>query len=88
MRDILSNVTFMSLAIGEISPSMLGAGLGAFLPKVVESQFSLSASTAALLVGECVFFSADYSSSSSIFLGMVLAPQFHYNLKLDGVNVS
>ncbi|KAA0189510.1 hypothetical protein HAZT_HAZT008505, partial [Hyalella azteca] len=51
MSDILGNVTFMSLAIGEISPSMLGAGLGAFLPKVVESQFSLSASTAALLVG-------------------------------------
>ncbi|KAF2357632.1 Organic anion transporter polypeptide OATP [Trinorchestia longiramus] len=63
-KNLLTNIPFMGLACAEVFPSLLGAGMGAFMPKVVESQFSLSASTAALLVG--------VTGVPSGFLGSVL----------------
>ncbi|GLG98076.1 Solute carrier organic anion transporter family member [Gryllus bimaculatus] len=51
LRSLLGNPTFFFLNLAGASEGLLIAGFAAFLPKLIENQFSLSASRAALLVG-------------------------------------
>lgn len=52
LLKVFRNVPFMSLAFAEGFVSLLGAGMSAFMPKLVENQFSLPASYTALIVGK------------------------------------
>ncbi|KAG8194345.1 hypothetical protein JTE90_029217 [Oedothorax gibbosus] len=50
-RFLLTNPTFVFLSLAGATEGMLVSGLATFLPKVIESQFSIAASYAAVLVG-------------------------------------
>ena len=49
--SLLKNKTFVALSISETFDGFVVAGLASFLPKMMESQFGLSASLAALIIG-------------------------------------
>jgi len=49
---LLSNPTFFFLNLAGSTEGLLIAGFAAFLPKLIESQFSVNASLAALLMGK------------------------------------
>ncbi|KFM61342.1 Solute carrier organic anion transporter family member 4A1, partial [Stegodyphus mimosarum] len=51
LRFLLTNPTFVFLSLAGATEGMLVSGLATFLPKVIESQFSIAASWAAVLVG-------------------------------------
>ncbi|XP_076361815.1 organic anion transporting polypeptide 26F isoform X2 [Tachypleus tridentatus] len=51
LKILLINPTFVFLSLAGASEGMILSGLATFLPKVIESQFSVAASAAALLVG-------------------------------------
>ncbi|UYV75934.1 SLCO4A1 [Cordylochernes scorpioides] len=51
LRFLMTNPTFVFLSLAGATEGMLVSGLATFLPKVIESQFSMASSTAALLVG-------------------------------------
>lgn len=51
LKALLVNPTFFFLNMAGASEGLLVAGFAAFLPKVIENQFSVSASWAALLMG-------------------------------------
>ncbi|CAG2122585.1 unnamed protein product, partial [Medioppia subpectinata] len=48
---LLRNPTFMFLNLTGASEGMVLSALASFLPKIIEQQFSLATSTAALMVG-------------------------------------
>lgn len=50
--ELLRNPAFFMLNLAGASEGLLIAGFAAFLPKLIENQFSVSASSAALLMGE------------------------------------
>lgn len=50
-KYLLCNPTFVFLSLAGASEGMLVSGLATFMPKIIESQFSIAASSAALLVG-------------------------------------
>lgn len=56
LKALLVNPTFFFLNMAGASEGLLIAGFAAFLPKVIENQFSVSASWAALLMGIIYFF--------------------------------
>lgn len=49
---LFKNPTFMFLNLAGASEGMLISGFAAFLPKLIENQFAVSASEAALLLGK------------------------------------
>ncbi|XP_015183409.1 PREDICTED: solute carrier organic anion transporter family member 4A1 isoform X1 [Polistes dominula] len=51
MTELLTNPAFFMLNLAGASEGLLIAGFAAFLPKLIENQFSVSASSAALLMG-------------------------------------
>ncbi|CAB3384981.1 Hypothetical predicted protein [Cloeon dipterum] len=51
LASLLSNPTFFFLNLAGSTEGLLIAGFAAFLPKLIESQFSVNASLAALLMG-------------------------------------
>ncbi|XP_012274694.1 solute carrier organic anion transporter family member 4A1 [Orussus abietinus] len=51
LLELLSNPAFFMLNLAGASEGLLIAGFAAFLPKFIENQFNVSASSAALLVG-------------------------------------
>ena len=51
---LINNPTFMGITLGATMDGFLLAGQAAFLPKYLESQYGLTASTAALIVGGIV----------------------------------
>lgn len=50
-KYLMCNPTFLFLSLAGASEGMLVSGLATFMPKIIESQFSIPASSAALLVG-------------------------------------
>lgn len=52
LRRLLANPTFFFLNLAGATEGLLIAGFAAFLPKLIESQFSVNASLAALLMGK------------------------------------
>lgn len=52
LTELLGNPAFFMLNLAGASEGLLIAGFAAFLPKLIENQFSVSASSAALLMGE------------------------------------
>lgn len=48
---LLKNPTFLFLNLAGASEGMLISGFAAFLPKLIENQFAVNASEAALLLG-------------------------------------
>ena len=57
-RSLIANPTFFFLNLAGASEGLLIAGFAAFLPKLIENQFSVNASWAALLMGKllCITF--------------------------------
>ncbi|XP_046825734.1 solute carrier organic anion transporter family member 4A1 isoform X9 [Vespa crabro] len=51
MTELLTNPAFFMLNLAGASEGLLIAGFAAFLPKLIENQFSVNASSAALLMG-------------------------------------
>lgn len=51
LKALLVNPTFFFLNMAGASEGLLVAGFAAFLPKVIENQFSLTATWAALIMG-------------------------------------
>ncbi|XP_044583037.1 solute carrier organic anion transporter family member 4A1 isoform X1 [Cotesia glomerata] len=51
LTELLSNPAFFMLNLAGASEGLLIAGFAAFLPKLIENQFSVTASSAALLMG-------------------------------------
>ncbi|KAJ8670806.1 hypothetical protein QAD02_002065 [Eretmocerus hayati] len=51
LGELLSNPAFFMLNLAGATEGMLISGFAAFLPKLIENQFSISASLAALLMG-------------------------------------
>ncbi|XP_071564364.1 solute carrier organic anion transporter family member 4A1 isoform X2 [Temnothorax nylanderi] len=51
LTELLGNPAFFMLNLAGASEGLLIAGFAAFLPKLIENQFSVSASSAALLMG-------------------------------------
>lgn len=49
---LLKNPTFLFLNLAGASEGMLISGFAAFLPKLIENQFAVNASDAALLLGK------------------------------------
>lgn len=52
LTDLLGNPGFFMLNLAGASEGLLIAGFAAFLPKLIENQFNVSPSSAALLMGE------------------------------------
>lgn len=52
LTELLGNPGFFMLNLAGASEGLLIAGFAAFLPKLIENQFNVSASSAALLMGE------------------------------------
>ena len=52
VKKLAMNYTFLLISLEESCETVLLAGLGAFLPKIIESQFAVSSSTSALIVGK------------------------------------
>lgn len=48
----MSNITFVALSIAGATEGLLLSGFATFIPKFIESQFSVAASFSALVVGK------------------------------------
>ena len=51
-KVLISNPTFVALSLAGATEGVLLAGFATFMPKFLESQFSVQASSAALIVGK------------------------------------
>lgn len=51
LKDLLTNPAFFMLNLAGASDGLLITGFSTFLPKLIENQFSISATEAALLIG-------------------------------------
>lgn len=51
IKDLATRWTFLFICLEQSCEAMLLAGFGAFVPKIIESQFSLSPAMAAVIVG-------------------------------------
>ncbi len=52
IKDLATRWTFLFICLEQSCEAMLLAGFGAFVPKIIESQFSLSPAMAAVIVGK------------------------------------
>ena len=55
VKELATNFTFVSLSLEAAFGTIVLSGLGAFLTKIVESQFSLSSATSAAILGALIF---------------------------------
>ncbi|XP_018053910.1 PREDICTED: solute carrier organic anion transporter family member 4A1 isoform X1 [Atta colombica] len=79
MTELLGNPAFFMLNLAGASEGLLIAGFAAFLPKLIENQFSVSASSAALLMGLVTV----PAGGGGTFLGGYLIKRF--NLPCSGI---
>ena len=54
LKDLLKQWAYLFVCLENASEALILAGFGAFIPKILESQFSLTSATAALIVGETI----------------------------------
>lgn len=54
IKDLWKRWTFLFICFEQSCGALLLAGFGAFVPKIIESQFGVSSSTASLIVGKSV----------------------------------
>ena len=52
IKDLATRSTFLFVCLEQSCEAMMLAGFGAFVPKIIESQFSVSPATAAVIVGK------------------------------------
>jgi len=50
-RALLTNAPYLALSVAESTEGFVMAGIASFMPKIIERQFSMSSSSAAMLVG-------------------------------------
>ena len=50
-RVLLSNASYLALSVAKASEIFVMAGLVTFMPKIVERQFSMTSSSASMLLG-------------------------------------
>lgn len=79
LAELLGNPAFFMLNLAGASEGLLIAGFAAFLPKLIENQFSVSASSAALLMGLVTV----PAGGGGTFLGGYLIKRF--NLPCSGI---
>ncbi|XP_043261056.1 solute carrier organic anion transporter family member 4A1 isoform X1 [Colletes gigas] len=79
LSDLLGNPGFFMLNLAGASEGLLIAGFAAFLPKLIENQFNVSASSAALLMGLVTV----PAGGGGTFLGGYLIKRF--NLPCSGI---
>ncbi|XP_067214968.1 solute carrier organic anion transporter family member 4A1 isoform X2 [Linepithema humile] len=79
LTELLGNPAFFMLNLAGASEGLLIAGFAAFLPKLIENQFSVSASSAALLMGLVTV----PAGGGGTFLGGYLIKRF--NLPCSGI---
>nr|XP_054750660.1 solute carrier organic anion transporter family member 4A1-like [Lytechinus pictus] len=79
LRYLLTNPTFVFTCLGGVADALLINGFNAFLPKVFENQFSLSAGFATIVTGVLSIFGGFFGSLSA---GFVLR---RFNLKIRGL---
>ncbi|XP_016905153.1 solute carrier organic anion transporter family member 4A1 isoform X2 [Apis cerana] len=79
LTDLLGNPGFFMLNLAGASEGLLIAGFAAFLPKLIENQFNVSASSAALLMGLVTV----PAGGGGTFLGGYLIKRF--NLPCSGI---
>lgn len=70
--SLLKNVPFVALSVAESTEGFLVSGLAAFMPKLIETQFGLSASLSAILVGAM----AIPAGGGGVFLGGWIIKKF------------
>ena len=56
IKALLVNPTYMFISIGAAADGLVIAGLSAFLPKFIQSQYKFTASLSSGIVGELVSF--------------------------------
>lgn len=78
-KMLILNPTFVFLSLAGATEGMLVSGLATFLPKVIEFQFSIAASLAALIIGSVTVPGA----GGGTFLGGYLVKKF--NLRCSGI---
>lgn len=78
-KILITNPTFVFLSLAGATEGMLVSGLATFLPKVIEFQFSIAASLAALIMGAVTVPGA----GGGTFLGGYLVKKF--NLRCAGI---
>lgn len=79
LKQLLSNPAFFMLNLAGSSEGLLVAGFAAFLPKLIENQFSVSPSSAALLMGLVTV----PAGGGGTFLGGYLVKR--WNLSCSGI---
>ncbi|XP_020290841.1 solute carrier organic anion transporter family member 4A1 isoform X2 [Pseudomyrmex gracilis] len=79
LTELLGNPAFFMLNLAGASEGLLMAGFAAFLPKLIENQFSVSASSAAMLMGLVTV----PAGGGGTFLGGYLVKRF--NLSCSGI---
>lgn len=79
LTELLGNPAFFMLNLAGASEGLLIAGFAAFLPKLMENQFSVNASSAALLMGLVTV----PAGGGGTFLGGYLIKRF--NLSCSGI---
>ncbi|XP_046412309.1 solute carrier organic anion transporter family member 4A1 isoform X1 [Neodiprion virginianus] len=79
LTALLKNPAFFMLNLAGASEGLLIAGFAAFLPKLIENQFSVTASSAALLMGLVTV----PAGGGGTFLGGYLVK--HWNLQCAGI---
>ncbi|XP_029156847.1 solute carrier organic anion transporter family member 4A1 isoform X2 [Nylanderia fulva] len=79
LTELLGNPAFFMLNLAGASEGLLIAGFAAFLPKLIENQFSVNASSAALLMGLVTV----PAGGGGTFLGGYLIKRF--NLSCSGI---
>ncbi|XP_011505517.1 PREDICTED: solute carrier organic anion transporter family member 4A1 [Ceratosolen solmsi marchali] len=79
LTELLGNPAFFMLNLAGASEGLLIAGFAAFLPKLIENQFSVNASLAALLMGLVTV----PAGGGGTFLGGYLIK--HWNLPCSGI---
>ncbi|CAL1676917.1 unnamed protein product [Lasius platythorax] len=79
LTELLGNPAFFMLNLAGASEGLLIAGFAAFLPKLIENQFSVNASSAALLMGLVTV----PAGGGGTFLGGYLIKRF--NLPCSGI---
>lgn len=78
-KILITNPTFVFLSLAGATEGMLVSGLATFLPKVIEFQFSIAASLAALIMGAVTVPGA----GGGTFLGGYFVKRF--NLRCSGI---
>ena len=55
IKALLTNPTYIFISLGAAADGLVIAGLSAFLPKFIQSQYKFTASLSAAIVGKLIF---------------------------------